>query len=394
MMAAAGVFSFSMPGCASCLECKEQASGRGATPDAAGYSNELPDLHRAGLEQQWQRQVKLSSGERIRKVWRVGQSVYVSTTDSRFVRIDAKTGVLKWNQGLGSANFEVFKPIELKNIDGRPENVLVVTRGEVFTFNMDTGDEAVPPQSLGVSVSCDPVVVGNTLCVGGAGMYYGLYLDRPQIRRWVVPARGDAFVAAPVAVDANVLTATGKGELRRISTETGDWDWRDRKTNGPVLAGLIADFNALYVASMDQRVYAFRTDSGGELWETQLSGRLEDTPTAAGPVIVVKAVNNGIFALARSNGDLKWRAEDVHSVATATDDHVWVADTAGNLKSLDVNDGDVLAIAPAPGVAMFVPNTVDKSVVLVTHGGLIGIYNETKGEPPKEKKLDEPAAMR
>ena len=65
------------------------------------------------------------------------------------MRIDAKTGVLKWNQGLGSANFEVFKPIELKNIDGRPENVLVVTRGEVFTFNMDTGDEAVPPPEPG-----------------------------------------------------------------------------------------------------------------------------------------------------------------------------------------------------------------------------------------------------
>ena len=50
-------------------------------------------------------------------------------------------------------------------------------------------------------------------------------------------------------------------------------------------------------------------------------------------------------------------------------------DTAGNLKSLDLDDGDVMATTPAPGVMMVVPNPIDRSIIMVTHGGLVGAYS-------------------
>src|SRR5699024_6638559 len=117
---------------------------------------ELPDLRRAGLTQLWKAEATLYAGENIRNVWRVGDSIYVATSDARIIRIDAKTGAIRWQQGLGVDNFIIYKPIELKTADGSAsKELLVVTGGEVFTFDMATGDETRPRAHLGLSVSCD-----------------------------------------------------------------------------------------------------------------------------------------------------------------------------------------------------------------------------------------------
>jgi outer membrane protein assembly factor BamB len=186
-------------------------------------------------------------------------------------------------------------------------------------------------------------------------------------------------------MDKNVLIASRKGKLWRINSDNGDWDWKDRKTNGDVVAGLMADYNAVYVPCMDQRVYAFRSDSGSELWETQLAGRLEEPPAPGGPVIIVISKDTGAYALSRVNGEIKWRAPDVRRVLASEDDSVWVVGDAGNIKSLSVDDGIVLAEAPAPGVGMYVRNTADKSVILVTQSGLVGMY----GREVKKKEGEE-----
>ena len=179
-------------------------SGCGTADTSSVVATELPGLQGVGLHQMWQRQVRLEPGERLMHVWRVGASVYVATTDSRFIRLEAATGILKWSVGLGQENFNVFRPIELKGPDGNSNGqVLVVTRGEAFIFSMDTGDE-MRRGSLGISVSSDPVVVGNTLCVGGADTFYGLYMDRLGMKHWRVPVPGDLFVSAPVVVQGNL----------------------------------------------------------------------------------------------------------------------------------------------------------------------------------------------
>lgn len=344
-------------------------------PDVRGpLATDLPGLQSAGLRQVWQRQVRLEPGERILNAWRLGQSVWVATSESRIVRLDANTGVLKWSLGLGAENFDIYKPVELKGPDGHPNGlVLVVTRGEAFIFKMDTGDE-VRRGNLGVSVSADPIVVGNTLCVGGADTFYGIYMDRFNMKHWRVPVPGDLFVSAPVEIDGNVLFASRSGHLWRISGKDGDWDWKDRKTNGHVVGGLAVDNTALYVPCEDERLYAFHTDTGAEIWEQQLDGRLEDTPVLAGPVVLATAVNRTMFALDRANGQIKWKVPAVSQIATVNDDTVWIGDAGGVIRLIGLDNGAERASALTKGIQLFVYNTQDANVILVTNAGLVGMY--------------------
>ena len=349
---------------------------------AAPVAVELPELQGIGLRQVWQRQVRLEPGERIKKTWRVGASLYVATTDTRFMRIEAKNGVLMWSNVLGRENFDIYQPIELNGPEGKPNGeVLVVTRGTAFAFNMDTGDQ-LRTARLGLSVAADPVVIGNTLCVGSADTFYGLYLDRMGTKHWRVPVPGDLFVTAPLAQDQNVFVGSRNGLLWRISADTGNWEWKDRKTNGLILGGMGADYSAVYVPCDDQRVYAFHTDTGGELWERQLDGRLEEAPVLGGPVVMVTSVNRRMSALLRLTGEVKWAKEGVAQVATIGDETVWIGDTSGQLRQVALETGDERATVQTTGIQFFVRNTTDKNVILVTHAGLVGMYAPTSAAAP------------
>lgn len=335
----------------------------------------LPDLHTVGLAQKWERQVPLDPGESIKNAWRVGTSVYVATSYSRLARIEAQSGVLDWSQGLGQENFDIFRPIELRNPGGGPaKQVLVVTRGQTFIIDMLSG-AVVKPANLGISVSADPVVIGNTLCIASAGRFYGIYLDRLQGHAWQITQPGDLFESTPATTEDSVIFASRTGRLWRINAETGNWVWKDRQTNGPVVAGLAADPRAVYVPALDQRVYAFSADSGGELWETtEPLGTLETTPRLATSLVLITSNEKGLFGLNRRDGAIKWNVPDINQVATVIGTTAWVGGRDGTLKSISLDTGAVLTSTPTEGIQFYLKDTLDSNVFLVTRAGLVGSY--------------------
>src|SRR6185437_297928 len=64
----------------------------------------LPDLQSVGLKELWQRRVTLAPGEEIRNAWRVGDSIYVSTSNARVSRITS-TGTKAWDVDLVEKNY-------------------------------------------------------------------------------------------------------------------------------------------------------------------------------------------------------------------------------------------------------------------------------------------------
>jgi outer membrane protein assembly factor BamB len=334
----------------------------------------LPDLETAGLHQVWQRHLSLEAGEHLKDSWRVGDSIYISSTRARLFRIEAKSGVLAWAVGLGEENFQIYRPIELPTPkDALSSHVLVVTRGEGLVLDMATGD--VKQQTgLGISVTCDPTVVGNTLAVGCTGRFLGIYLDRLSGRRWTVASPGELFESAPVVIEDDLVLANRAGQLWRISAENGSWKWKDRKVNGEVTGGLAIDSRAVYIPCLDQRVYAFASDTGGALWDAQLEGVLDQPLVLAGNVVLVTSGGRGLFAVTKQNGSRKWETPGIVSIGTVIRDHIWATDDAGNLKCLSLDTGEILSSTPVPAAQMIVRNAVDNQVIVANRSGMVGAY--------------------
>ena len=109
----------------------------------------------------------------------------------------------------------------------------------------------------------------------GGELFPAGFVDILSGEKWVTPAPHDLFVARPVVEGDTILLATEAGNLWRVHIDTGDWIWKDRKTNGRVIGGLAADGRAVYVPCLDSHVYAFDMNSGSEIWSTPVEGRLD-----------------------------------------------------------------------------------------------------------------------
>ena len=196
-------------------------------------ATDLPGLQGVGLHQVWQRQVRLEPGEQVKKTWRLGASVYVATTESRIIRVEAKTGILKWSVGLGAENFEIYQTDRTEGTrTGLPTGqVLVVTRGEAFIFNMETGDEVAAGTP------------GDKRFGRSRGDRQHIVRGRGRHVLWSVPGPagdetvgdsgpGDLFFRPRWPWTTTCWWGARAGNCGASRADTGDWDWKDRKTNG------------------------------------------------------------------------------------------------------------------------------------------------------------------
>ena len=222
-------------------------------PDYIPY----PDLQQVGLDKVWERQIVVASHEHIENVWRVGDSLYVTTNLARLIRIEAASGVKVWDKTVGEGDSSFHCPTE--TADGK--HLIVASKGEVLGLDKSTG-EVVGSRHMNFLVTTNPIVVGNTLCLGANDYYYGFYVDELGGQIWRTVSPNDDFASQPVVAGNTVVIASRNGKLWRVNAENGDWIWKDRKTNGEVIGGLAADKRAVYVPSMDHNFYAFDLRGG------------------------------------------------------------------------------------------------------------------------------------
>jgi outer membrane protein assembly factor BamB len=333
----------------------------------------VPDLQNIGLRKLWERRVTMAPGEQLKNTWRVGDSIYVTTSNARVVRLNAAEGTKAWEIDLVNRTYEILRPSDVPG----GKNVLVLNRGQAFLVDKVTGD-IVLRKPLEFAVNTDPIVIGNTFCVGGVNYFYSLFLDTLGGKKWVTAAPNDAFVARP-AIEAGgnsdtAVLASERGKLWRISLSSGDWAWKDRKTNGRVTGGPAIDARAVYVPCLDGNVYAFEVNNGSQLWNTPLQGTLDQNLVlATRSDVLVPTGTNQLYCLSTARGEKRWEANGVKDIGTVAGDRVWVTDSGGTLKALALENGEVLANAPV-GRGRVVRNTVDRNVIVVTEAGLVAMY--------------------
>jgi outer membrane protein assembly factor BamB len=337
------------------------------TPDYIPF----PSLQSVGLTQVWERQIILAPQEKIDHVWRVGDSVYVATNQSRMTRIEAASGVKAWDVTIGSGS-EFHKPFELPG----GHNLLVANHGEFMLVNKATG-RTEASNHVDFVITTDPIVIGDHICVGGVDDFYALFLDQLGGRVWITPAPSDGFSAQPAVVGDSLMLATNSGKLWRVNSSDGEWVWRDRKTNGEVSAGLAVDARNVYIPSLDHYLYAFELSDGHELWDSRLDGKLDQPPLPLKGQVLITAGGKGLYSIATSNGQVKWEADGISQVVTVVGDQVWAGDSAGNLQALSLADGKAISSTPIPGATIFVPSP-DNWVIILNKAGVIEGYSVNK----------------
>ncbi len=258
--------------------------------------------------------------------------------------LSASNGTVRWSDQVAS---ELTQFVGL----GRDRNRAIVSaEGEVFQLDMDTGN-MLNRQAYEKIVSTAPVLYNN-LAVYGTGvgelMAHLLSSPIPRVKQWGHDLPG-AIEYNPVLIGRTVGAVSQEGAVLFVDAASGSLVGNNRTYKGLATHPVASDA-AMFVASLDQSVYAFRPEGGLLLWQHRTQVPLRQQPTVRGKAVYVGVDGVGLVALDTATGKELWTTKGVSgTVIGATKNRLvlWDGSTA---ILLDPERGDVIERAKLPKV--------------------------------------------
>lgn len=201
--------------------------------------------------------------------------------------------------------------------DGGPKTPTVGERIPILS-RIESGAEVDPTMS-GVSVILPPEQVNATWAQGGgsASKSYGhLALSSNPSEVWSASIAGSTqrarLAASPVVGDGRLYVIDTRGVVHAFNVETGSEVWtKSFKVSGEdeksIFGGGVSfDSGKVFVTTGVGEVAALDARTGEQTWSVKPAGPLRGAPTVAFNAIYVMTQDNQIFALNAADGKVLW----------------------------------------------------------------------------------------
>lgn len=315
---------------------------------------------RLGYQWDWTGAPYVAEGANIAIVTPTESDVIVADSANFFTVLEPNSGDIRWAAQLER---RIARYVGVVPIPGG-ETFWAVGTGKVQEIELRSGN-TVREQALGMEVTTEPVIAGDKLIFGtGSG---GLLAHNvtTAFKSWAYQLDG-AIDANPVEVAPGlVATVSRGGDVATHATETGSMIAR-AKIAGGVEANPISDGDLVYVASLDQSVYAFEAESGRRVWRHRTPAPIVVQPTLWDGLLYV-SLEQGLTALDAFTGDVVWQNTDIQGWVCGTRDGELLVWNGLHLMLIDADRGDLIDSVDVPGaIGIKVDRFEDPDVYVVT----------------------------
>ena len=291
-----------------------------------------------------------------------------ATRSGNVFKLNPKNGATLWRRDLNAA---IFSGVGV----GESIAVVALDNGTVVALDAGSG-EVVWKAPLNRQISAIPVAgQGRVIARTAGGAVVGLSADSGEIV-WSfersMPGLSIHGDSTPVISGDAVLVGLANGRLAANNAVTGREYWEteisfargrnelERLTDSdtsPLVAATV-----VYAATYQGNVAALRLQNAAVKWKAELSSRLP--MSLGGGRLLVTTELGEVAAIDAESGEILWTQEGFRghgmSRPLVIGERVVVGDAAGNLYSLDLNDGALLqkrkvvsgavvALIPGPG---------------------------------------------
>ncbi|MAY73797.1 MAG: hypothetical protein CMJ31_03560 [Phycisphaerae bacterium] len=239
------------------------------------------------------------------------------------------------------------------------------------------------------SVASKPAVIADSLALFGTSSgrvlahnyatAAGDLLPPPRdagITRWEYQLRG-AISAKPALIGSSGDVAgvvSQSGDVFFVDTLTGSGVGR-AKIAGGAQAAPVADDAVMYIASLDQSVYAFQPSEALLRWRYRTAARLDRPIALHEGVLYVPVPGQGLTALDAATGDVIWISKDVSGSVIAVRNGELIAFEAGHAQVIDARRGDVLEDIDLAGFERLIPTAfVDAPIYALGASGAVARF--------------------
>lgn len=370
MLAAGLALAAGVAGCAT--------SGRIPTADerAEAFRINHDDYARLGYRLDW-RGFPALAGEPRMKFFEPFDDVVVTQDEANMVAVlEASDGRQRWSDQPARALTEFV------GITRSGGDLFVSAEGELFIMDLQTGDllDRQPFQKI---VSTPPVLFGDTLIYGtGSGeiMAHLTVSAAGGVKLWGFMTSG-AIEGAPVSIGESTVGAVSQtGDVVILDPANGRLIGR-ASIYGGTASDPVADETTLYVASLDQSVYAFDRE-GATLWRYRTPAPVRSQPVLHDGRLFVDLPAEGLTAIETDTGTKVWNNLDVTGTVVGVSSDGLLVWNGRQAFLVDPDRGDVIERATLPGVQTLKKDRFDGgNLYAVSESGVVAKFVPRVSQP-------------
>jgi outer membrane protein assembly factor BamB len=147
------------------------------------------------------------------------------------------------------------------------------------------------------------------------------------------PAKRFGVVNSPAVKNGVVYAVSYNGVVYALKSRTGEEIW-NTSTGGLVASSPAVDGQSVYLGNYDGEVYSISRSTGRVEWRRKVSdGRIsKSSPAVAGDTVVVGGVDGYLYSLGSETGERRWSYEassPILSSAAVVNGNVYFSDSNG-----------------------------------------------------------------
>ncbi len=367
---------------------------------------EHPDvLERAGLKYYWSLELPLQENEKVEQVWLIDENLYCLSNLNYLWAVDPASGLTKWNARVAGKAQTVFKPAHADGVvlaaktPGITEilsptlevtepfdAVLVNTLSKVLVLNRKDG-KLVRKIDFNFAANTGGACDGKNFYVGSTDKRCNAIALREEVLIWKVAT--SALLTAPI-VEVGGLIFIGGHDSTLTAAKAGPTSnitWR-RHTGGAISTAFAVDSRGCFVGAEDNRIYAFGTTTGQNLWKPFIcEGQIRTPIQISQNSVFAYAQDDQFYALNLANGRLRWAMPDGRKVLAVMDGKVYVVGLNQRLFVVDEMLGTLGDGLNLSGMDFLVANTSAPAIYGVNFAGQIRCIRTSDAEYITEEFL-------
>jgi outer membrane protein assembly factor BamB len=279
--------------------------------------------------------------------------------------MEATTGRNRWSASVGH---------RLERIVGvaRHEDSLVVCAETLCQiFDIKTG-KLMARHPLASLANTPPVIVRDIAIVGCSnGELLGHSLSTGY-KAWGYMLSG-VITAKPVAMAGYDVGAVSQaGDVIIVDASTGSARGRLASVFGGLANAPVASDRRLFVASLDQSIYAFDRESGDRTWRVRTESRIRAQPTHHDGRVYIALEREGLVALDGTTGDTAWSNAEVKGVAIGVRSGSLLVRDGDTIHRLRLDSGQTVESISFPGIHALATETfTDGPIFTIDKRGLV-----------------------
>jgi outer membrane protein assembly factor BamB len=295
----------------------------------------------------------------------LGDTIAVLDSRNNLTVMDTTTGRNRWSTSVGH---------RLERIVGlaRFEDSLVVCSETLCQlFDIKTG-KLLARHNLSSLANTPPVVVRDIAVVGCSnGELLGHSLST-GFKAWGYMLEG-VIGAQPVVISGYDVGAVSQaGDVLIVDASTGTGRGRLTSIFGGLANAPVASDRRLFVASLDQSVYAFDRESGDRTWRVRTESRIRSQPTYNDGRLYIALDREGMVSLDANTGERVWSNAAASGVVIGARSGALLVRDGDTIHRLRTDSGETVESIAFAGIYDLATETfADGPIYTIDNRGLV-----------------------